>query len=242
MPGELLSEAKIASWLRPSEALELLPADWDMSRKRRTILRRLADGDIKAFALKAKYWDQRGSRPARLVSIGQHLWSPPWQLYDRDFWVVGDVAFDNEKPPQAFYVVRLDELNDEPEDATMGASFTGVRFDPVSFRQAFDLPASSPPADQEVDANPPTAPPPAKPTKRVTGKGGRPAGKHGQPMARVTRRLLKMSPGDLASCTVDSVAAELTAEYQELGLPPPHPDNAWKDAAGILRVVREEEV
>ena len=70
-------------------------------------------------------------------------------------------------------------------------------------------------------------------------KGGRRAGKHGQPIARVTRRLLALPPAQLASYTVAAVAAELAEEYRKLGHQPPHPDNAEKDAAGILRAVKE---
>lgn len=84
------------------------------------------------------------------------------------------------------------------------------------------------------ESSPPTAPP-------SRAKGGRPAGKHGEPIARVTKRLFKMSTAELSRCTTESVATELIEEYRKLGVPPPHMDNARRDAAGILRAVRDED-
>jgi len=77
---------------------------------------------------------------------------------------------------------------------------------------------------------------PTAPVK--TAKGGRPAGKHGEPIARVTKRLLALLPEQLASYTADALAAELAEEYRKLSLQPPSLPNARRDAAGILRAVR----
>lgn len=69
-------------------------------------------------------------------------------------------------------------------------------------------------------------------------KGGRPSGKHGEPIARITMRMLSLPPQELASFTAASLAQELIAEFKRLNLVPPSLDNAERDAAGILRAVR----
>jgi hypothetical protein len=97
-----------------------------------------------------------------------------------------------------------------------------VRIDPM----IRELPPPGP-APVQASGNPPSR-----------AKGGRPAGKHGEPIARVTTRLLAMPPDQLASYTADALAAELVEEYRKLGLPPPSVPNARRDAAGILRAVR----
>ncbi len=233
MTGQLLSEAEIASWLRPNEALELLPPDWDLTRKRRLILRRLASGDIKAYAAKAEFWDRGGRKRQRLVAIAQHLWSPPWQVYDHDFWAAGDVSFDDDKPPQLFYVVRTDELHDEPEGPTRGADFTGVRFDPASFRQAFDLP--DPEASTSPNATVETVEAALVPTEK---KGGRPAGHHGEPIAAITKRLLSLTSEERQAYKAHVLTGELIQEYGNWGATAPSNENAAKIAAGILKIVR----
>lgn len=88
--------------------------------------------------------------------------------------------------------------------------------------------------------SPLVAPDPAPTVPTGTAKGGRPAGRHGEPIARVTKRLLAMLPTDISGYTVEAVAAELIEEYRRLGSQPPHLDNARRDASGILRVVRGE--
>ena len=82
---------------------------------------------------------------------------------------------------------------------------------------------------------------PADRPKPTQGKrGGRRSGKHGEPIARVTKRLLSITAADLAAYTAEAVASELIDQYRALGLPPPHEDNARADARGILRAVRSE--
>lgn len=98
----------------------------------------------------------------------------------------------------------------------------GVRFDPAGLALIFpDI--ASPVGTQ------PSYPP---------AKGGRPAGKNGEPIASMAKRLLGLPAGELASYTAEAVAAELVEEYRRLNLQPPSPDNAKRDAAGILRAVR----
>jgi hypothetical protein len=70
-------------------------------------------------------------------------------------------------------------------------------------------------------------------------RGGRPSGSHGEPIARVTLKLVELNKIDLARYTATSLGIELEAAYRIAGLSPPTPVNAEKIAAGILRVVRE---
>lgn len=81
---------------------------------------------------------------------------------------------------------------------------------------------------------------PAKPlASKEVRRGGRPAGTNGEPIARVTMRLLAMSPAEIGSYKVEALTSDLIAEYRALGLNPPHEDNAKRDASGILRALRE---
>ncbi|MGY4398084.1 hypothetical protein ACVWZA_003286 [Sphingomonas sp. UYAg733] len=99
----------------------------------------------------------------------------------------------------------------------------GVRLDPVGLALLFPN-LGGPPAFVEAGL--------------VSIKGGRPAGKNGEPIAGVAKRLLALTEADLASYTAEAVATELVEEYRRLHLQPPSSDNAKRDAAGILRAVR----
>lgn len=115
-----------------------------------------------------------------------------------------------------------------------GPSSNGGQFSISGYDVRIDPQEQILPAPSTKSAGDP-APIPA-PAKRA----GRRAGKHGEPIARVTKRLLSCSTAELATYTADALASELIAEYRSLGLPPPHEDNARTDARGILRAVREE--
>jgi hypothetical protein len=77
-----------------------------------------------------------------------------------------------------------------------------------------------------------------EPAPKQTNSGGRPAGKDGEPIARVTLRLLNLSAEKLATYTHEALGSELIDEYKSLGLAPPSLDNAKRNAGGILRAVR----
>jgi hypothetical protein len=70
-------------------------------------------------------------------------------------------------------------------------------------------------------------------------KGGRPSGKAGEPIARITIRLAKLSREELATQTASALAFDLIAEYERLNLLPPALSNAEREAAGILRALRK---
>jgi hypothetical protein len=67
------------------------------------------------------------------------------------------------------------------------------------------------------------------------GKGGRPSGKNGEPIATFTIRLLNRWPVEDSH---DALGAELEAVYAELKLGKPAPDNARKDAVGVLEAIK----
>ena len=98
--------------------------------------------------------------------------------------------------------------------------------------------------DPEIQALPtgraerPAAPPPTPPPP--TGKRpGRPSGTHGEPIARVVKRLLSLPESELRGYKVEALTSDLQAEYRALGLSPPHEDNARREARGILHALRE---
>lgn len=130
---------------------------------------------------------------------------------DADFWDTGywATAF-----PSAGYSI----------DGSRALTFFGIKF----------WPGGVPSPVAEIAA--PTVE--AVPTDSSDKKGGRPAGKYGEPIARVTMRLMALTPDQLALHTAGSVALDLIAEFKKLNLVPPALQNAERDAAGILRAVR----
>lgn len=68
-------------------------------------------------------------------------------------------------------------------------------------------------------------------------KGGRPAGTNGAPMAAFMLKLQSMGREEALALTEEALGAELRAEYKPLGLKPPHPDNARRDAKGVRAVL-----
>jgi hypothetical protein len=74
---------------------------------------------------------------------------------------------------------------------------------------------------------------------RKDNKGGRPSGKAGEPIARITIRLSRLSREELAAQTASALALDLIAEYTRLNLLPPALSNAEREAAGILRALRK---
>jgi hypothetical protein len=138
--GELTAEI-LRGWLRPSEALGKLPADWDEKTKRHAIFQRLATGSITAAAATGHYRrDQAIIREERVCVIPAHIWSAGWYTRDHALWDVGDVSFDDDHPSPGIIVVGPGSL-DAPEPIVQRIQFTGVRFEPEGFMQAFDLPA-----------------------------------------------------------------------------------------------------
>jgi hypothetical protein len=77
------------------------------------------------------------------------------------------------------------------------------------------------------------------PDEGTRNKGGRPSGKAGEPISRITMRLMKLSREELLTQTASALALDLISEYARLNLLPPSPSNAEREAAGILRAVRK---
>jgi len=136
MAGEPLSAADFEQWMKPVDALARLPGDWNERTRRGAIVRRLADGSIPAVARSCVVKDRGGTHRYSLMVVEPKLWSEPWNSYDRDFWQLGDLSFDNALPMELVYVVSLD---DAPRDdrPTVTASFKDVRLDPAAFEQEF---------------------------------------------------------------------------------------------------------
>lgn len=75
-------------------------------------------------------------------------------------------------------------------------------------------------------------------TEANKNKGGRPPAPYGQAIGAVVLRLAALSPNERARSTTESVAADLKAEYAELGATV-NVQSLRKQAQGILRALRE---
>lgn len=126
----------LEQWLKPADALARLPASWDDRAKRTAIVRRICDSSIRLVARSGVVKDLRGARQLGLTIIDPVLWSHPWNARDRDFWLLGDISFDNAPPPQVVFVVSLDDPPDrEAQIAT--ASYKDARLEPDAFEREF---------------------------------------------------------------------------------------------------------
>ena len=143
------------------------------------------------------------------VRIPASLWRGWHSQDDTRFWVTGDLA-------------RLMADRFGKVDINRRIEAFGVRFEPRGIEALLSVR------------------PPARPDSRPQGRsGGRRPRTTGEPIARVVLRLLALPASELAAYKVDALAAELIDEYRALGINPPHFENASRDAAGILRALRE---
>ncbi|MGQ0660051.1 hypothetical protein [Sphingosinicella sp.] len=153
------SDADFAQWLKPKDALERLPADWPFKTKRNAIIGRIADGSIIANARSAIIRDRRGVQRISLSPIDPRFWAEPFNIGDRDFWVTGDITFDDTPPIQLVYVVTLDD-RPRDESPTIIATFKDVRIEPTSFAREFEGYLQAEPvedSDEEIERGKPLA-------------------------------------------------------------------------------------
>lgn len=220
-----LSSDEFASWLRPRDALSKLNAGEDAAAKK-LIVTCILNGRVRIAGQRLSHAGSKPDGIPRPSLVDAEYLCGPWVPEWGEFWSSGLMAFVRHSiAPQGFAVstvIGVPGFHDQPEIHI----FHGVRLDPVAMRHEFDL-----------DLLPDTTVPPKKPARQ--GDSGRPSGKHGEPIARITKRLLAMSVGEIRSYTAEALSIELREEYRRLGLNPSAEDNARRDAAGILRVVRE---
>ena len=145
--GKPLTAAEFEQWLKPADALARLPTDWPFRTKRDWIYSRIADGSIIALARTA-IGQERGREPERatLAAINPVLWGEPFVTRDRDFWVTGDIGFDD--TPGIDLMWTMEPKDDQP---TRVYTFRGVRIEPTSF--ARELGDDAPPAEPSPDAD-----------------------------------------------------------------------------------------
>ncbi len=219
------SAEEFASWLRPRDALSKLGIAVEAASKSE-IAKRILDGRIRIAGLgssKAVGEPGQVSQPSLIALDYLH---GPWIPELGEFWSLGTISF--VRAPTALEgfaslsIVGSQGSLRQPEIHV----FHQARLDPVAMARDFDL-----------DLPDATAPLQEEPTR--TRKGGRPAGKDGEPIARLTLRMRDKSREELRRYTAESLSLDLLEEYRKLGLDLPSADNARRNAAGILRVVRE---
>ena len=221
-----LSAEEFASWLRPRDALSRLGVAGEAASKNE-IAAWILRGRIRLAAQNSsKLCDKRelASQPS-LIDL-EYLHGP-WVAEWGEFWSLGQVSF--VRDPTAFEgfavlrVVGTAGSIGQPEIHV----FRGVRLDPIAMAREFDLDPLPGTAAPRPEGSPPAR------------KGGRPAGKHGAPIAGITLRMRKKSDEELRRYTADALSVELIEEYLKQGLDPPSEENARRDAAGILRMLRQ---
>lgn len=216
IPADISAE-DFGRWLSPRQALEILTTEWSYEVAMDTIVRYLMHGEMLARADKVKLTIHGDTMEFRRTRIPADQWGPGSPPHISHFWENGlfdwaDGSSYNKREFSAF----------------------DVRFDPVVIR-AMLKPSISPggavPSPQPTKAAHPV-------DDEVKRRVGRPAGKDGEPIARLTKRLLALPPEELATYTHEALGAELIEEYKKLRLHPPSADNATRNAGGILRAVR----
>lgn len=226
-------------WVTPLEALDVSHHRLADDADKWTIIQELQAGTYRAVARRAQT-DPNVLGAEHLVVIHPMAWRRMDTNAEHFFWKTNNLVVS---------AGRNDIYNHPTGDKER---YFDIKFDPASFTgrplptppetTSRDLAAKLEAAEAGWDAladqlnNPP---PQYKETpKEPQRKGGRPAGKYGEPIARLTLRLSKLSVGELAKFTQDSLGRDLIEEFKKLGLDPPSLDNATRDAAGILRAVR----
>jgi hypothetical protein len=237
-----ISEEEFSRWLKPKRALDVLTDSMSYSAALNAVVRYLMSGMLRARAdtVIADNGGERTTYPRG--PIPRDAWDDERPSYSSPFWENGLFdwsdgfghggrefsAFDVRFDPAVVYKMAGREAppvttpEEAPAPATQMTGFLGPRLQDRG-RAARPNP---PPSISET--------PPASAPRR----GGRPAGKYGEPIARITLRLAALPPEKLARYTAEALGLELIAEFKSLGLSPPSEDNAARDAAGILRVVR----
>ena len=150
--GEL-SEQELSGWLKPADALALLPESLSLDSKARVTLARLSSGFVRVAAKSMAFRSSQTPQITRdsYCLVQPHLWVSPWNVNARDLWALGDLHFDNDEPAPLVYVVGFDDPI-EPDRTIMTVHYAGVRIDPASFCEAFDLPIGNPSAPVLTDA------------------------------------------------------------------------------------------
>jgi hypothetical protein len=216
---------EFASWLRPRDALSRLGVAGEANSKNE-IAARILQGSIRMAALSSSKAGHKQERTQQPSLIDPNYLHRPWVAEWAEFWSLGQVLFVFDPTPLEGFAV----LNIVGSTGSIGQPeihiFHGVRLDPVAMFREFDL-----------DLLPGTAVP-QREGSAAARKGGRPAGMHGEPIARVTLRLSAMSVEEFRTYTAEALSVELIEEFRAEGLKPPSDVNALRDAAGILRVLR----
>ena len=233
------TEEEFNGWIMPRDALGALPQRIEGGTKRRWIMARLQGGMVIAVGRSAQ---RNFEDPIPFTRVATRYWQMWDDWGDDDFWELGDAVF-IQAGAGGYGSVR----------STF--RFFDVRFDPASFsgrppapapdalETPKDYPGGATWVDREYDSNflpaaDPASPPTPEPPPSARNRGGRPSGKHGEPIARITMRLVALPPEKLAAYTAAALALELIEEFKRLTLDPPSLANAERDAAGILRAVR----
>lgn len=209
-----IADEEFARWLSPPATLDALPAAWGQEAKLKLLRRALGDGMVQCGAGHS-IW-RAGKRREKRANclLTRAIWEY-WRVNDRMFWDTGNISFEEVIDP-------TDAAPSSQHEAAIIDAYE-IRFNPAGVARL---------AGQVIAAQPKTLATDIR-------QGGSPGGKHGEPIARTTIRLIHLSAQEIERYTGSSLAIELMNEYRELGLPPPSETNAQRLSAGILKAVRE---
>lgn len=219
------SAEEFASWLRPRGALSMLGVQRDAASEKQ-IVTRILDSRIRIAGHRLS---QTGGKPdagTKPTLVGGDYLVGPWIIEWDEFWSSGQMSFVRRPIALQGFAVRtiigVPEFSGQPEVH----SFCEVRLDPIAMGHEFDL-----------DLLPAAALPQRKASPERD--GGRPGGKHGEPIARITKLMGEKSGDELRSYTAAALGVEVIDEYFKLGLDPPSEANAVRIAAGILKAIKK---
>jgi hypothetical protein len=119
--------AEFAEWLTPAEALARFHPGRDEAERKRGIIRRLGNGQLRAA----------GYGEGGLVCILAARWRD-WNISDGSLWTIGDVSFSRGGRPFDAPILFVEGREYNPPPPLEAVSFVGVRLDPTRLADGFE--------------------------------------------------------------------------------------------------------
>ncbi|NCP15372.1 MAG: hypothetical protein GW858_14635 [Sphingomonadales bacterium] len=129
MGEEMPAPGDFEQWLKPREALELLPSEWGRGHAINAIVTNLKVGGLRSSARAGRLMSDDGCEQVAYFPIPPIYWDElEWINGPETLWVTGQVSFHIGS-----------RTNQRPAEDWIEHIFTDVRFDPEGFAVAFDL-------------------------------------------------------------------------------------------------------
>lgn len=129
MGEEMTAPGDFEHWLKPCEALELLPSEWGRGHAINAIVTNLKVGGLRSSARTGRLMCDDGFENVDYFPIPPIYWDDlEWINGPEALWVTGQVSFHIGS-----------RTNQRPANDWIEHIFTDVRFDPEGFAVAFDL-------------------------------------------------------------------------------------------------------